>query len=65
MLSHIPKSIDFSRIKLLILIYAPSLKELTNLDPNQSAAAAESLSSSFSNIEGKEVHTPGEEKSPM
>ncbi|KAL2258337.1 hypothetical protein VTK26DRAFT_8382 [Humicola hyalothermophila] len=63
-LSHIPRQTDFSKIKLYVLIYAPSLKDSaldsgTNLPPP-------SLSSSFSNIDHAQAQMPTEEgKSPL
>ncbi|CAI6098667.1 unnamed protein product [Clonostachys chloroleuca] len=65
-LSHIPRHNDFSKIKLFILIYAPSLKD-TPLDPAASSnLPPPSLSSSYSNIEHNQAQTPGDEaKSPQ
>ncbi|KAH6679849.1 hypothetical protein F5X68DRAFT_263592 [Plectosphaerella plurivora] len=65
-LSHIPKHIDFSKIKLFVLIYAPGLKE-TGLDPTSNLPPP-SLSSSFSNIDHHQAQTPGTDdmsKSPL
>ncbi len=63
-LSHIPRQIDFSKIKLYILIYAPGLKE-TALDATANLPPA-SLSSSFSNIGHDQVQSPKDEtKSPL
>jgi len=58
-LSHIPKNIDFSKIKLYILIYAPNLKD-TSVAAT-STLPPPSLSSSFSNIDHAQVQTPGDE----
>ncbi|KAM0285838.1 hypothetical protein ACHAQH_001301 [Verticillium albo-atrum] len=60
-LSHIPRHTDFSKIKMFVLIYAPSLKDTAaestpNLPPP-------SLSSSFSNIEHQQAQTPVGESS--
>ncbi|KAK4122559.1 hypothetical protein N657DRAFT_620435 [Parathielavia appendiculata] len=62
-LSHIPRQLDHSKIKLYVLIYAPSLKDSaldasTNLPPP-------SLSSSFSNIDHPQAQTSEEAKSPL
>lgn len=65
-LSHIPKHIDFSKTKLFVLIYAPGLKE-SALDPTSNLPPP-SLSSSFSNIDHNQAHTPGTDdpgKSPF
>ena len=63
-LSHITRQNDFSKIKLFILIYAPSLKD-ASLDASNNLPPP-SLSSSFSNIEHNQAQTPGEEaKSPL
>ncbi|KAK0612851.1 hypothetical protein B0T17DRAFT_541932 [Bombardia bombarda] len=62
-LSHIPR-FDSSKIKLYVLIYAPSLKD-TPLDATNPLPPA-SLSSSFSNIDHAQAQTPGEDtKSPV
>jgi len=64
-LSHIPKNIDFSKIKLYILIYAPNLKD-TPVAATTSTIPPPSLSSSFSNIDHAQAQTPGDEaKSPL
>ncbi|VUC20606.1 unnamed protein product [Clonostachys rosea] len=65
-LSHIPRHNDFSKIKLFILIYAPSLKD-TPMDPaTTSNLPPPSLSSSYSNIGHDQAQTPGDEtKSPQ
>ncbi|KAK4101857.1 hypothetical protein N658DRAFT_495792 [Parathielavia hyrcaniae] len=62
-LSHIPRQLDHSKVKLYVLIYAPSLKDSaldasTNLPPP-------SLSSSFSNIDHAQAQTSEEAKSPL
>ncbi|KAM0559343.1 hypothetical protein ACHAPJ_004366 [Fusarium lateritium] len=59
-LSHIPRHVDFSKVKLFVLIYAPGLKEPT-MDTATSNLPPTSLSSSFSNIGYDQVQTPGEE----
>lgn len=58
-LSHLPTTIDFSRIRLFVLVYAPALKEYPR--DNSSSWPAGSLSSSFSNISHTQALTPGEE----
>ncbi|KAI0853791.1 hypothetical protein F5Y00DRAFT_59843 [Daldinia vernicosa] len=64
-LSHIPRNIDFSTIKLFVLIYAPGLKD-SALDASTNNLPPASLSSSFSNIANEQSQTPGEEdKSPI
>ncbi|KAI0885073.1 uncharacterized protein GGS22DRAFT_162656 [Annulohypoxylon maeteangense] len=64
-LTHIPRTADFSKTKLFVLIYAPGLKD-TTLDTSPSNLPPASLSSSFSNIANEQAHTPGEEaKSPL
>ncbi|KAI1456471.1 hypothetical protein F4805DRAFT_432059 [Annulohypoxylon moriforme] len=64
-LTHIPRTVDFSKTKLFVLIYAPGLKD-TALDTSPSNLPPASLSSSFSNIANEQAHTPGEEvKSPL
>ncbi|KAI1442199.1 hypothetical protein F5Y02DRAFT_397472 [Annulohypoxylon stygium] len=64
-LTHIPRTADFSKIKLFVLIYAPGLKD-TALETSASNLPPASLSSSFSNIANEQAHTPGEEvKSPL
>ncbi|KAK0740615.1 hypothetical protein B0T18DRAFT_373666 [Schizothecium vesticola] len=63
-LSHIPKNIDHSKVKLYVLIYAPNLKD-TSVGAS-STLPPPSLSSSFSNIDHAQAQTPGEEaKSPL
>lgn len=62
-LSHIPKNIDFNKVKLFVLIYAPGLKDHP-LDQNADVKPP-SLSSSFSNIGPGDAQTPAEEKSPL
>jgi hypothetical protein len=59
-LSHIPRNIDHSKVKLFVLIYAPGLKEPT-MDTATSNLPPTSLSSSFSNIGHDQVQTPAEE----
>ncbi|KAJ4014989.1 hypothetical protein NW766_005313 [Fusarium irregulare] len=59
-LSHIPRHIDHSKVKLFVLIYAPGLKEPT-LDSANSNLPPTSLSSSFSNIGHDQIQTPAEE----
>lgn len=63
-LSHIPKHNDHSRIKLFILIYAPTLKDsVAEASSNRPPA---SLSSSFSVVGQEQVLTPGDEiRSPQ
>ncbi|KAK0651496.1 hypothetical protein B0T16DRAFT_322271 [Cercophora newfieldiana] len=64
-LSHIPKNIEFSKIKLYVLIYAPNLKD-TPVATTTSTIPPPSLSSSFSNIDHAQAQTPGDEaKSPL
>ncbi|KAF2971426.1 hypothetical protein GQX73_g2164 [Xylaria multiplex] len=64
-LSHIPKNIDFSKIKLFVLIYAPGIKEISLEAPASNLPPA-SLSSSFSNISHNQAQISGEEtKSPL
>ncbi|KAI1438934.1 hypothetical protein GGR50DRAFT_690702 [Xylaria sp. CBS 124048] len=64
-LSHIPKNIDFSKIKLFVLVYAPGIKEAA-LEPAASTVLPTSLSSSFSNISHNQAPISGEEtKSPL
>lgn len=63
-LSHIPRQTDFSRIKLYVLIYAPSLKD-TALDATGNHPPP-SLSSSFSNIDHVQAQAPADEaRSPL
>ncbi|KXJ96359.1 hypothetical protein Micbo1qcDRAFT_154911 [Microdochium bolleyi] len=64
-LSHIPKNVDFSKVKLFVLIYSPSLKE-AELSGPASTLPPPSLSSSFSNIGNEQVKTPASEgRSPL
>ncbi|KAI0407954.1 hypothetical protein F4802DRAFT_551961 [Xylaria palmicola] len=64
-LSHIPKNIDYSKIKLFVLIYAPGIKDVSLEAPASNLPPA-SLSSSFSNISHNQAQIPGEEtKSPL
>ncbi|RWA06410.1 hypothetical protein EKO27_g8691 [Xylaria grammica] len=64
-LSHIPKNIDFSKVKLFVLIYAPGIKE-SGLEATASNLPPASLSSSFSNISHNQAQISGEEtKSPL
>ncbi|PBP27531.1 peroxin 22-like protein [Diplocarpon rosae] len=55
-LSHLPRDIDHSKVRLFVLIYAPGLKE----HPLDATAARPpgSLSSSFSNIGHDQAQTP-------
>jgi hypothetical protein len=62
-LSHIPRSTDFSKIKLYVLIYAPSLKD-TALDASSNLPPP-SLSSSFSNIDHAQAQATEEARSPL
>ncbi|KAK1761261.1 hypothetical protein QBC47DRAFT_369507 [Echria macrotheca] len=63
-LSHIPKNIDFTKIKLYILIYAPNLKDTSA--GTTTSNKPPSLSSSFSNIDPAQAQTPADEiKSPL
>jgi hypothetical protein len=62
-LSHIPRQLDYSKIRLYVLIYAPNLKDTavdaaSNLPPP-------SLSSSFSNIDHPQTQTTDEARSPL
>ncbi|KAF4415612.1 hypothetical protein FACUT_13247 [Fusarium acutatum] len=59
-LSHIPRNVDHSKVKLFVLIYAPGLKEPA-MDTATSNLPPTSLSSSFSNIGHDQVQTPAEE----
>ncbi|KAI1175115.1 hypothetical protein F4777DRAFT_551426 [Nemania sp. FL0916] len=64
-LSHIPKNIDFAKVKLFVLIYAPGIKE-AGLEAQASNLPPASLSSSFSNISHNQAQTTGDEtKSPL
>jgi hypothetical protein len=58
-LSHLPKNIDFTKIRLFVLIYAPGLEEHP-LDAT-TARPPGSLGSSFSNIGHDQVQSPGDE----
>lgn len=63
-LSHIPRNIDFSKVKLFILIFAPGLKEAVTDAPSNLPPA--SLSSSFSMVGHEQGQTPGDEaKNPL
>ncbi|TLS25050.1 hypothetical protein PpBr36_06963 [Pyricularia pennisetigena] len=62
LLSHIPKTVDFSKIKLFVLIYAPGLKEA---GADSSGNLPPSLSSSFSNISHNQAQSPKDEKTPL
>ena len=63
-LSHIPKNIDFMKIKLYILIFAPNLKDTSFT--TSTTKPPPSLSSSFENIDHDQAKTPGDDaKSPM
>ncbi|KAK4239034.1 hypothetical protein C8A03DRAFT_43279 [Achaetomium macrosporum] len=62
-LSHIPRQIDSSKIKLYVLIYAPNLKD-TELDATTNLPP-QSLSSSFSNIDPAQAQPAEEAKSPL
>ncbi|PSS00571.1 hypothetical protein BD289DRAFT_479452 [Coniella lustricola] len=63
-LSHIPKHNDHSKIKLFVLIYAPTLKDsVAEASSNRPPA---SISSSFSMVGQEQVLTPGDEmRSPQ
>jgi hypothetical protein len=58
-LSHLPKSTDFKKIRLFVLIYAPGLEE----HPLDAATVRPpgSLGSSFSNIGHDQAQSPGDE----
>ncbi|KAK3344365.1 hypothetical protein B0T25DRAFT_573313 [Lasiosphaeria hispida] len=63
-LSHIPRNIDHSKVKLYVFIYAPQLKD-TPL-ATTSTLPPPSLSSSFSNIDPPQALATGEEaRSPL
>lgn len=62
-LSHIPRHLDHSKIKLYVLIYAPNLKD-TALDTSGNKPPP-SLSSSFSNIDHAQAQTTDDAKSPL
>lgn len=57
-LSHLPRNTNFSKIRLFVLIYSPTLKDHP-LDV--SSGRPGSLSSSFSNIGHEQAQSPGEE----
>ncbi|KAL8336658.1 hypothetical protein RB601_008241 [Gaeumannomyces tritici] len=63
-LSHIPKNINYSKIKLFVLIYAPSLKDAA-VEASTGELPPGSLSSSFTNIDHAQAQSPKDEKSPM
>jgi hypothetical protein len=62
-LSHIPRQLDASKIKLHVLIYAPNLTD-TTLDATSNLPPP-SLSSSFSNIEHAQAQASEEARSPL
>ncbi|KAK3298015.1 uncharacterized protein B0H64DRAFT_340079 [Chaetomium fimeti] len=62
-LSHIPRQLDFSKIKLYVLIYAPNLKD-ANLEATTTLPPP-SLSSSFSNIDHAQAQASEEARSPL
>ncbi|KAK3683892.1 hypothetical protein B0T22DRAFT_469113 [Podospora appendiculata] len=62
-LSHIPRQTDLSKIKLYVLIYAPSLKATTSTTTSNLPPA--SLSSSFSNIDHAQAQTPIDESKTL
>ena len=62
-LSHIPRHLDYSKVKLYVLIYAPSLKD-TAVDAGSNLPPP-SLSSSFSNIEHAQAQTADGARSPL
>ncbi|KAL2116353.1 hypothetical protein VTJ04DRAFT_8520 [Mycothermus thermophilus] len=62
-LSYIPRDFDHSKIKLYVLIYAPSLKD-TTLDAS-APLPPPSLSSSFSNIDHAQAQASEEARSPV
>lgn len=57
-LSHLPRNTDFSKIRLFVLIYSPTLKEHPLDAPSGRPG---SLSSSFSNIGHEQAQSPGDE----
>ncbi|KAL8365619.1 hypothetical protein RB595_004438 [Gaeumannomyces hyphopodioides] len=63
-LSHIPKNINYSKIKLFVLIYAPSLKDVA-VEASTGELPPASLSSSFSNIDHAQAQSPKDEKNPI
>lgn len=63
-LSHIPKNINYSKIKLFVLIYAPGLKD-TAVEASTGELPPASVSSSFTNIDHAQAQSPKDEKSPM
>ncbi|SPQ20577.1 fb7dd7d8-acc8-4d4e-a0a0-88386be81fff [Thermothielavioides terrestris] len=62
-LSHIPRQLDFSKVKLYVLIYAPYLKDAA-LDATSNLPPP-SLSSSFSNIDHTQAQITEEARSPL
>lgn len=58
-LSHIPKQNDHSKIKLFILIYAPSLTD--SVTETATTRPPASLSSSFSMVGNEQAMTPVDE----
>jgi hypothetical protein len=58
-LSHLPKNIDFTKIRLFVLIYAPGLEE----HPLDAATGRPpgSLGSSFSVLGHDQAQSPGDE----
>lgn len=63
-LSHIPKNINYSKIKLFVLIYAPGLKD-TAVEASTGELPPASVSSSFTNIDHAQAQSPKDEKSPI
>ncbi|KAI9878645.1 MAG: hypothetical protein M1830_000316 [Pleopsidium flavum] len=59
-LSHLPEHVDPDKTRLFILIYAPNLKQHP-LASSHTGPRTASITSSFSNIEHEDMHTPGEE----
>ncbi len=62
-LSHIPRHLDYSKVKLYVLIYAPTLKD-TAVDAGSNLPPP-SLSSSFSNIDHAQAQTTDGARSPL
>ncbi len=62
-LSHIPRQLDYSKVKLYVLIYAPTLKD-TAVDAGSNLPPP-SLSSSFSNIDHAQAQTTDGARSPL
>ncbi|CAK7274906.1 hypothetical protein SEPCBS57363_006405 [Sporothrix epigloea] len=61
-LSYIPRTTDFSKTRVFVLIYAPDLKDGATLDPGApNLQQANSLSSSFSNIGADAAQSPKQE----